>query len=208
MIIIKDIVINTQSSIKIGNIYFDPYKIKDRVGDASVIFITHTHYDHFDVESINNIRNENTYLVMVDDPKYISKVDFDDNHLIIVKPNMKYHVLDYDFYTVPSYNLDKIFHKKEYGWVGYVITIDGEDYYIMGDTDYIEEAHDVKCDYLFIPIGGTYTMNYKQASKCTNELKPREVFPIHYGSIVGDMSLGEKFKNMVDSDIKVNILIK
>ena len=37
-------------------------------------------------------------------------------------------VLDYDFYTVPSYNLDKIFHKKEYNWVGYVVIIDNETY--------------------------------------------------------------------------------
>ena len=51
-------------------------------------------------------------------------------------------------------------------------------------------------------------MNFKQASKFTNEVKPKEVFPIHYGSIVGDMSMGEKFRKMIDSDIKVNILIK
>lgn len=208
MIHIRDISINTQSSIKIENIYFDPFEIKDKVSDAEVIFITHTHYDHFDVDSINNIRNENTYLVMVDDDEYIDKVDFDEEHIIRVSPNNNYKVLDYEFYTVPSYNIDKIFHKREYNWVGYVIVIDGETYYIMGDTDNIDEAHNVKCDYLFIPIGGYYTMNFQQASKCTNEIRPKEVFPIHYGSIVGDMSMGEKFAKMVDPEIKVNILIK
>ncbi len=208
MILIKDIVINTQSSIKIGNIYFDPYKIEEKVGDASVIFITHTHYDHFDLESINNIKNDDTYLVIVDDSEYINKVDIKDDHIIRVKPNNNYKVLDYEFYTVPSYNIDKIFHKKEYDWVGYVVIIDDETYYIMGDTDNIEEAHKVKCDYLFIPIGGYYTMNVKQAVKCTNEIKPREVFPIHYGSIVGDISMGDNFARLVDPDIKVNILLK
>ena len=111
MIYIKDISINTQSSIKIGNIYFDPFEIKEKTSDASVIFITHTHYDHFDVESINNIRNKDTYLVIVDDDEYINKVDFDEEHIIRVKPNNKYRVLDYEFYTVPSYNIDKNFHK-------------------------------------------------------------------------------------------------
>lgn len=204
----KEISINTQSSIKIGNIYFDPYKISEPVHDAAIIFITHTHYDHFDVESINNVRNDDTFLVIVDDEEYINKVNFDNDHIIKVSPNNNYKVLDYEFYTVPSYNLDKIFHKKEYNWVGYVVVIDEETYYIMGDTDPVDEAYKVKCDYLFVPIGGYYTMNFKQASKFTNVIKPKEVFPIHYGSIVGDMSMGEKFKNMVDSDIKVNILIK
>jgi L-ascorbate metabolism protein UlaG (beta-lactamase superfamily) len=41
--------INTQSSIKIDNIYFDPYLIKDEKHDAKIIFITHSHYDHFDI---------------------------------------------------------------------------------------------------------------------------------------------------------------
>ncbi|MBQ6538872.1 MAG: MBL fold metallo-hydrolase [Bacilli bacterium] len=204
----REVSINTQSSIKIGDIYFDPFEIHEPVHDASVIFVTHTHYDHFDVESINNVKKDDTYLVIVDDDEYINKVDFDENHIIRVKPNNSYKVLDYDFYTVPSYNLDKIFHKKEYNWVGYVVIIDNETYYIMGDTDPVDEAYNVKCDYLFVPIGGYYTMNFKQASKFTNEVKPKEVFPIHYGSIVGDMSMGEKFRKMIDSDIKVNILIK
>ena len=204
----RNISINTQSSIKIGNIYFDPFKITDEVHDAEVIFITHTHYDHFDIESINNIKNDDTYLVIVDDDEYINKVDFNEDHIIRVKPNSNYKVLNYEFYTIPSYNIDKIFHKKEYNWVGYVVLIDDEYYYIMGDTDNIEEAHRVHCDYLFIPIGGYYTMNVKQAVKCTNEIKPKEVFPIHYGSIVGDISLGESFKSLIDEDIKVNVLIK
>ena len=204
----RNVSINTQSSIKIDNIYFDPYKITDEVHDAEVIFITHTHYDHFDVESINNIKNDDTYLVIVDDDEYINKVDFKEDHVIRVKPNGNYRVLDYEFYTIPSYNIDKIFHKREYNWVGYVVLIDDEYYYIMGDTDNIEEAHKVHCDYLFIPIGGYYTMNVKQAVKCTNEIKPKEVFPIHYGSIVGDISLGDNFKSLVDENIKVNVLIK
>ena len=34
------------------------------------------------------------------------------------------------------------------------------------------------------------------------------VVPIHYGSVVGDMSLGEDFKNLLDSSIICKILIK
>ena len=47
------------ASIKLSGdkiIYFDPYKIEDELHDADYIFITHDHYDHYDEESINNIK--------------------------------------------------------------------------------------------------------------------------------------------------------
>ena len=78
----------------------------------------------------------------------------------------------------------------------------------MGDTDSIDEAKEVKCDYLFIPIGGFYTMNYKEASVLTNVIHPKKVCPIHYGSIVGLKSFGDKFSKLVDTDIEVNLLLK
>ena len=53
---IDKITVNTQSSIKIKDskiIYFDPFKITDKLNDADIIFITHDHYDHLDIESVN-----------------------------------------------------------------------------------------------------------------------------------------------------------
>ena len=52
--------LNAQSSIKITaekTIYFDPYLIKEESHDADFILITHDHYDHFDLDSINKISN-------------------------------------------------------------------------------------------------------------------------------------------------------
>ena len=63
----KDIIINTQSSIKIGSIYFDPFKIEKESHDADLIFITHAHYDHFDMESINKVKKDNTLFLIPDD---------------------------------------------------------------------------------------------------------------------------------------------
>ena len=200
--------INTQSSIKIDNIYFDPYKIKEQKEDAEIIFITHSHYDHFDINSINNIKNENTFIVIPNDESILNELDFDQDKILIVEPNQSYEINNIKFNTIPSYNINKSFHKKEYNWVGYVIDYHNEKYYIMGDTDVTEESKSVKCDKLFIPIGGTYTMNYQEASELTNIIKPKEVYPIHYGSIVGDMSFGDYFSKLIDKNIKVNILIK
>lgn len=197
--------INTQSSIKIDNIYFDPFKIEKENKDAKIIFITHPHYDHFDMESIKKIENKDTIFVIPNDEEI--KNSLNERNTLIVKPNKEYLLNDIKFETVPAYNIDKPYHKKEYGWVGYIINLDKK-YYIMGDTDSIEEATKIKCDHLFVPIGGTYTMDYKEAAKLTNKVNPKIVTPIHYGSIVGTKEDAKKFSDLVNSDINVEIILK
>lgn len=196
--------INTQSSIKIDNIYFDPFKIPNEPHDAKIIFITHSHYDHFDMNSIKKIENKDTLFIIPNDIEILNALK--DRNIVLVEPNKEYKIKEINFKTVPAYNINKPFHKKEFNWLGYIIYLD-KSYYIMGDTDLTEEACKIKCDHLFIPIGGTYTMNYKQASKLTNIIKPKIVTPIHYGTIIGDKSDSEKFKKLIKSDIKVQILL-
>ena len=65
------------------------------------------------------------------------------------------------FETVPAYNTNKQFHPKENEWVGYIIEIKCIRYYIAGDTDITKENKKVKCDVAFVPVGGTYTMDFK-----------------------------------------------
>lgn len=197
--------INTQSSIKIDNIYFDPFRINNKTNDAKLIFITHSHYDHFDLNSIDNIINDETIIIIPNDKKLINKLK--KYNTLIVEPNNEYEIKNIKFKTIPSYNTNKLFHKKEYGWVGYLIDLDKK-YYIMGDTDIIEEAKTVKCDHLFIPIGGTYTMDYKEAAKLTNIIKPKVVTPIHYGSIVGSKEDGDKLKKLINEEIETQLLLK
>ena len=99
--------------------------------------------------------------------------------------------------TVPAYNVNKEFHKKEYDWVGYVITLDGIRYYIAGDTDVNDDNRKVKCDVAFVPVGGTYTMNYEEAANLANTIDAQVVIPTHYGVIVGEKEDAIKFKKLV-----------
>ncbi|MBO6145777.1 MAG: MBL fold metallo-hydrolase [Bacilli bacterium] len=193
--------INTQSSIKItGNkiIYFDPYQIKEELHDADYIFITHDHYDHYDIDSINKIKNDNTKFII---PEVI---DIDG---LKVLPNKEYKIDDIYFKTIPSYNIDKSFHPKDRNYVGYIINIENVTYYIAGDTDITEENKKVKCDIALVPIGGTYTMDYKEAANLINEIKPTLAIPTHYGSIVGSKEDGEKFRELLNEKIKCDLLI-
>ena len=110
--------------------------------------------------------------------------------------------------TIPAYNNEKQFHPKSNNWVGYIIEINGEKYYIAGDTDITEENKKIKCDVALLPIGGTFTMNYEEATELANIIKPKIVIPIHYGSIVGNKSDAEKFKKLINKEIKCEIKLK
>ena len=196
--------INTQASIRIESdnkvIYFDPFKINEETHDADYIFITHDHYDHYDEESINNIKNDNTKIIV---PMCLK----DKPHNLLIEGYRIYGIDDLKFNTIPSYNENKPFHPRSKYYVGYVIELEGKNLYIMGDTDRTLESDNVKCDICFVPIGGTYTMNVDEASDYINYIHPEVAIPIHYGSIVGDKSLGEEFKNKVDKNIKVELKI-
>ena len=190
-------------------IYFDPFKIEKNYNDADVIFITHDHYDHYSEEDIDKVKKSDTIIVVPEDLIIkLLKKGFKKENIITVKPNERYEIKNMKFETIPAYNTNKQFHPKENEWVGYLIEIDGITYYITGDTDITEENKKIKCDVAFVPVGGTFTMDYKEAAKLINEIKPKVAVPTHYGSIVGSKEDGANFSELVNSEIKVEILMK
>lgn len=200
------------SSIKINKgviIYFDPFKIDREYHDADMIFITHSHYDHYSEEDILKVRKESTRVVApVDLLDNLLTLGFTKESITIVKPNENYNVNGLTFKTVPAYNTNKNFHPKSNNWVGYLLTLNDTVYYIAGDTDITEENKQVKCDVAFVPIGGTYTMNYKEAAELINEIKPKIAVPTHYASIVGSLEDGKNFGKLLNSDIECKIYKK
>ena len=131
------------------------------------------------------------------------KLGFKENNIITVVPNERKIIENISFKTVPAYNKIKNFHPKQNNWVGYVITINQVTYYIMGDTDALEENQNINCDIVFSPIGGKYTMDSKEAAQFINILNPKKVIPIHYGLIVGTKNNLEEFKKLVNDSIEV-----
>lgn len=153
---LKNIEVLCHSSIRIDKekiIYVDPFKIDNNYNDADMIFITHDHYDHYSEDDIDKVKKEGTIIIAPEEllTKLLVK-GYNKNDIVTVEPNKQYTLEGIKFETIPAYNTNKQFHPKENGWVGYIIELAGNRYYIAGDTDITEENKKVKCDVAFVPV--------------------------------------------------------
>lgn len=209
---LSNIEVLCHSSIRINRgsiIYFDPFNIGKNYNDADFIFITHDHYDHYSEEDINKVRKKDTIIIAPNDlSSKLQENEFTNKQIITVEPNKIYTIKNLKIETIPAYNTNKVFHPKENNWVGYIIEIKGIRYYIAGDTDITEENKKVNCDVAFVPVGGTYTMNFNEAASLINEIRPKVAVPIHYGSIVGTTQDATDFVKLLHPSIKGVILMK
>ena len=208
---LNKIMINTQNSICIRAekvIYIDPFKLEQESHDADLILITHAHMDHFSPADFQKAAKQDTIFVM---PKSMERAALDSGinkeKLILMKPEERCMIAEIPVETVPAYNIGKPMHPKENGWLSYVLKIENSRIYICGDMDATPEGKSVVCDIAIVPIGGTYTMNAKEAAEFVNELKPKTAIPCHYGSIVGRPEDAEVFCERVDKSIHVHKIL-
>ena len=209
----QNIEVFTQNSIRITDgktvIYIDPFQMKEEPKNATYIFITHDHYDHYSPEDIKKVACEKTVMIIPEKiEKKVKKVEGLVKEIVTVKPGTFHELDNLEFETVPAYNILKPFHMKTAEYVGYILHVNGKRIYIAGDTDETQEAKDVKCDIALVPIGGTYTMDAKKAADLVNILRPEVAIPVHYGNVVGSMKDANVFAANVKSPINVEIRIK
>jgi L-ascorbate metabolism protein UlaG (beta-lactamase superfamily) len=205
-----EITVNVHSSIRIAGadtvIRIDPFKIADEPHDADLICITHGHYDHFSPEDILRVSKPDTVIAAPKNmEKQLAKLGI--KTTVLFAPGESRTVQGIPVETVAAYNLLKPFHTKASGCLGYILTVDGQRIYAAGDTDAVAEAKAVRCDTALVPIGGTYTMNPKEAAALVNTIHPKTVIPVHYGMIAGKLSDGEKFRDLVADGIEVKLLL-
>lgn len=177
-------------------VYIDPYNIS-RGPEADIIFITHEHFDHCSFSDIEKIRGEETITVC---PKG-RNVPGDTR---IVTADDSFEIKGVGVKVVPAYNIEKNFHPKNKGFVGYVVTIDGQRIYHAGDTDLIPEMSAVECDTALLPVSGTYVMTAKEAADAASQIKTRLAIPMHYGGgVVGTEEDALEFERLADVPVEI-----
>ena len=146
---------------------------------ANYLFITHEHGDHFDKEAIKILTNEGTQLIM-------NKrcVEMYGTGEVMANGDKKQIADDFKVEAVPAYNTTEgrtMFHPQGRD-NGYILTIDGLRIYIAGDTEDIPEMADIKdIDIAFLPCNQPYTMTTEQLVKAAKVIRPKVLFPYHYG---------------------------
>ncbi|MGQ9682447.1 MAG: MBL fold metallo-hydrolase [Anaerolineae bacterium] len=179
-------------------VYIDPYKLAGtEVGD--LILITHEHSDHCSPEDVKWLRQGAT--VIACPPSCAQQFKGD---VRVVKPGDVLQLKGVGVEVVPAYNINKPYHPKEAGGVGYVVTMPGGmRVYHAGDTDLIPEMEHIQADVALLPVGGTYTMDAAEAAQAANLIKPRLAIPMHWGSIVGSRQEAERFKSLCQVEVRI-----
>ncbi len=147
--------------------------------------------------------------VMRVDDRYRVVLDKEVREFLKVRPGDKVQLGDVIVEAVPAYNLDKfrepgkVFHPREDGKVGYILTMKGVRVYHSGDTDAIPEMKAFKADLALLPVSGTYVMTATEAAEATKMIKPKLAIPMHYGAIVGSEADAEKFKQLASCQVQI-----
>ena len=146
---------------------------------ADYIFVTHEHQDHFDREALKILTAQQTSLVTnkrCADMLGSGKVMANGDKLQLAD--------DITVEAVPAYNITEgrqQYHPKGRD-NGYILTIDGLRIYIAGDTEDIPEMASVSdIDIAFLPCNQPFTMTTDQLVRAARIVKPKVLFPYHYG---------------------------
>ena len=148
---------------------------------ADVIFITHQHRDHLDLDALEELRTVNTVVILTE--KCAEKTDGG----IVMKNGDVQTIEGIKVEAVPAYNLvhkrddGQFFHPKGEG-NGYVLTFGDTRVYIAGDTESTPEMKALKnIDYAFLPMNLPYTMTPEMVADAANAFNPKVLYPYHYG---------------------------
>ncbi len=150
-------------------IAIDPYgkgyglKVPTKFG-ADIALVTHDHGDHNNLEIIKGTQ--------------LSPEPF-----IISGPG-EYEVKGIMIYGIPAYHDDQQGAERGENTI-YLINAENMWFAHLGDlgqksltAEQLEQLEDI--DLVFIPTGGTFTINAKEASSIISQIEPRVIIPMHY----------------------------
>lgn len=189
-------------------VYIDPFQIQAGGPKADILLVSHEHYDHCNPDDLKKVVASSTVIVAHAQSRgELSKLKA--KELKIVRPGEKVNVGDVSIEAVPAYNLNKfrepgkVFHPKEDGKLGFIVTVKGVRIYHTGDTDHIPEMKNVKADIALLPVSGTYVMTAQEAAEAAAVINPKVAIPMHYAAIVGSKDDAHSFQKLAKCEVRI-----
>lgn len=183
----------------VPTVYFDPWNLTESQQKADVVLVSHEHYDHCSPDDVRRLSRRDT--VVIANPSAAKKLPFVTH---ILRPGEQVSVGEVTVEAVPAYNVGKHFHPRTAEHCGFIVTIGGERVYFAGDTDHIPEMAAIRCDIALLPVGGTYTMDAREAALAAADIQPKVAIPMHWGSrVAGSRQDAERFRSLYDGNVVI-----
>jgi len=133
---------------------------------GDIILVSHDHYDHNSVKSVEKEKSK------------------------VITDSRKRTISEIEIKGIDSFH-DESKGSKRGSNIIFRFVIDGIKFCHLGDLGHeldeetVEKIGDI--DILFIPVGGTFTLDSKKSWKVINKIKPKIAIPMHYK--IGGLSL-------------------
>jgi len=182
---------------KTGTVVTDPYDsatvgLKFPPVSADIVTVSHQHDDHNNTKAVKDVRK------VVDGPG-------------------EYEIQGISLIGISSFHDDEKGQKRGSNTI-FVIEMDKLRLCHLGDLGHALEKKQLDLigdiDVLMVPVGGTYTLNYKAAEEVTRKIEPRVIIPMHYkhpemkSDLAGKLAPVEPFVTGMGAKVKKESKLK
>jgi L-ascorbate metabolism protein UlaG (beta-lactamase superfamily) len=183
-------------------IYIDPFAgDESEYGQkADLVLVSHEGYHHLSYEKVRNIRTDATPVLSTKQVAYeVSGTAMKEGEVKEIGPvKVK---------AVHAYSTRTGIGREKGTSLGFLINVDGKIIYFAGSTDLIPEMNDIVCDIALLPVSPTRTMSPQHALQAVQTIKPKLAIPMHYGLHAGTVEDAELFKELVERETNISVII-
>jgi L-ascorbate metabolism protein UlaG (beta-lactamase superfamily) len=171
---------------------------------ADLILISHDHGDHWNSGIVNSVTNTNVVIVTSLGP--YNKMSTQQRSLSrLLTYGQSTTAIGITVEAVPAYNGNHPYGTNN----AYVLTIGGKRVLMLGDCGPGPELRAVpNIDVAFVCMN-SFTMDVATAATLVREMRPKVVFPYHYGSVCGSPAYDvQLFKRLVGTDLGIEVRLR
>ena len=175
----------------------------DDIDGITHIFVTHGHGDHMGDTCALAEKCNSMVIANHEISHYLSKKGLKKVHSMHIGGKFKFDFGSVKMTTATHGSGIEDGEDMLYGGnpCGFLIEIDGKKIYHAGDTGLTMDMkllEDEDIDVAFLPIGGNFTMDVKDAAKACKFIKPDKAVPIHYNTFDAIKTDPKKFKKRAE----------